>query len=265
LTGIGPAWSLEPELVFYLLLPVLASAAARRTRAMARNERLRAALAAPALLLVVGIASKLIGASADPTVADQWGHNWNTVFERSFLPTADLFALGMAAAVTVVASETGGLRRLRPSRPGLCALLTGFVAVSLHSHSHLGDRAFTTAMGLAFALLVLYVVPAAGSSRPTFARVLETKSLVYLGVISYSIYLWHQPLIFFLRKHGLLATGSLSAISNVMVVLAISAIVSTITYRLVESPAMRRKVPLNRPEHHRVFSVAEPNTVSASP
>jgi peptidoglycan/LPS O-acetylase OafA/YrhL len=52
LTGIGPAWSLAVEVVFYLILPLLAWLAWRLGSARGRSGRVIVALAPPALLLL---------------------------------------------------------------------------------------------------------------------------------------------------------------------------------------------------------------------
>jgi len=265
LTGIGPAWSLEVELVFYLLLPVLASRAAARARRLPPRRRITAALAPAGLLLVLGVSCKLIGAATAHVLSDQWGRSWHAVFERSFLPSADVFSFGMAAAVIMLAADEGRLRRVKRSYLGVGALSSGLLFVSLHAQGRLGDRAFTTAMGLTFGLLLLYVVLTSDRAKPAMTRVLETRVMVYLGMISYSVYLWHQPLVFFLRKHGLLASGNLSAISNVILVLAVTVIASTITYRLVEAPAMRRKAQISSPRHDRALNAPQPETTEAAP
>ena len=61
LTGIGPAWSLAVEAVFYLALPLLVLVAfGLGTRARGFGARVAAALAPAAILLGVGLAGKVV-------------------------------------------------------------------------------------------------------------------------------------------------------------------------------------------------------------
>ena len=65
-------------------------------------------------------------------------------------------------------------------------------------------------------------------------RLLSIRCLVFIGLISYSLYLWHWPLLAYLR----LNCGSPSALS-VSLVLGLSFVVSSIVYQAVENPVRR--------------------------
>lgn len=63
-------------------------------------------------------------------------------------------------------------------------------------------------------------------------------------MISYSIYLWHLPVIFWLMTHHLTVGGSGMALPfNTVLVLGLVLPLSALTYYLVERPAMLRKKP----------------------
>ncbi len=265
-SGIGTAWSLGAELVFYLVLPLLALSAERLARGLRRRDRTLATLAPATVLLTIGVVSKVIAADTSHGVTASWGGagTWHAVFERSFLASADLFSFGMVAAVIVISADAGRLPRWKASYAGAGALLTGVIFSVLNSKQYIGARADTTAMALAFGLLVLYVALPRDPSRPGMTRVLETRVMVYLGVISYSVYLWHEPLILFLHKHGLLAHGKTSFILNVLSVFTVTAGLSAVTYHLVEARAMRHKVPMTSRQAH-VADVIETDAVELAP
>jgi peptidoglycan/LPS O-acetylase OafA/YrhL len=73
-------------------------------------------------------------------------------------------------------------------------------------------------------------------------RVLETRPFVWAGLISYSVFLWHEPIVRWLQGHGLTTGGVTGLVTNTLLLLAITAVLSTLTYRCVELPALRRKV-----------------------
>ena len=79
----------------------------------------------------------------------------------------------------------------------------------------------------ATALIILFC-----SDKSVIGRVLSNKILVFIGLISYSTYLWHQPLFSFSRL------AMLNEPSNLFFILLIltSFILAFITYRLIESP-----------------------------
>jgi peptidoglycan/LPS O-acetylase OafA/YrhL len=57
--------------------------------------------------------------------------------------------------------------------------------------------------------------------------------------VSLSVYLWHFPVMLMLGRLGAMAGDSfLGMIRNVAVVLAVTFVVSTVTYYVVEKPAI---------------------------
>lgn len=249
ITGIGPAWTLCVEVVFYLLLPVLALAAwavARRTSR--RSVKRLVALAPAALLLAVGLSGKAAAAQLVPPVAPYEGflNDWHSVVERSFWCHADLFAFGMVVAVARIDWEDGLLALPRHWRPlALIGGLAGYVLTARATHfgEQLSYSGYNTVMAVVCALLIaLVVLPPVGAARPpAHVRVLEWRPLVAAGVISYSLFLWHEPLVRFMNDRGLTFGGTAGLAANVLVVGAVALLLSTLTYRLVEANALRLK------------------------
>jgi peptidoglycan/LPS O-acetylase OafA/YrhL len=247
LTGIGPAWSLAVEVVFNHALPALGLRAWLLARSAApRRGRRIAALAPAALLLVIGISGKLVAAHfSHGGIYHGWTPDWESVVERSFWCQADLFVFGMGLAVLRVDAEDGLLRFSRNLRPlaGVLGLLA-FVATARMTGlwDELGYSFYNTLMAFAFAcLLALVVLPTRGTRPSLLLRMLETRPFVWAGLISYSVFLWHEPLVHWLEAHGLTAGGTIGFVTNTLVLLAITVILSALTYRWVELPAVQRK------------------------
>src|SRR5690606_23134378 len=78
----------------------------------------------------------------------------------------------------------------------------------------------------------------AGSGRQlAFNKVLSLRLLVLVGLISYSLYLWHWPVLAFYRYAvGTIETVMAGVLFGVMIVLSVC------SYRLVEKPCRRLRL-----------------------
>jgi peptidoglycan/LPS O-acetylase OafA/YrhL len=246
--GIGPAWSLAVEVVFYALLPVLALLAlalARRTST--HRGRLLAVLVPAGLLLVLGLAGKAASAYLVPPLSpfNGWEPDWHSVLERSFLTHADLFAFGMALAVVVTQVQAGRLRVRRGARwAAIVVALAAYLVTAKMTFvdEQLSYSPYNTLMALGCtAFLALVVLPVPGERRSRLVRILEWPPLVAAGLVSYSIFLWHHPLALWLREHDLTFTGAGGFVLNVAILVTVTLALSILTYRFVEYPALRRK------------------------
>ena len=246
-TGINPAWSLTLEYAFYASLPLLGLlmyALLRRTRLTPTTV----ALIPPLILVAIGFVAKLavpalvshFGITSDLMM--NWGPNWVAVYLRSFLASADNFAFGMLAAVIIVVMEKrllreGISRRVRLlSTVGLLPAAVLFVAAILVA----GGQYQTSAVAIAAALMILIMVaPLARGQNSAIARALDTAPMRFVGKVSLSAYLWHFPVLLLLGRWGLMAgDGVPQMFRNIVVGLAATMVISTVTYYLVEKPAI---------------------------
>lgn len=87
-----------------------------------------------------------------------------------------------------------------------------------------GYSAFIPVLGTA--LIIVY-----GTSRTYVGKILSLRVLVFLGLLSYSAYLWHQPFFSFLRHSDikLTATSSLFTVATTF-------LISYFTWKYVEQP-----------------------------
>lgn len=158
---LGPAWSLSAEAQFYLLIALLARWAGANAPAFAR--------------LALGFAGlALLGWIYRQTLPEAWQ------FSRAFLPNATsiYFALGIASAPL-----------LRDSRGGLFALMT-LIAMMLGVLSGNVLRVLTP---LAWALCVAIQKRPDLPALRTIAGLLASRAMLWLGAISYPLYLVNEP------------------------------------------------------------------------
>jgi peptidoglycan/LPS O-acetylase OafA/YrhL len=91
-------------------------------------------------------------------------------------------------------------------------------------------------------LFAAIVIPDAGDPRSRrVVGFLESRPLVAVGVASYSVFLWHLPLIVWLADHGLTLGGWGGLLANTLIVAVPVGLLSALTYRFVEKPALRLK------------------------
>ncbi|HEX8134424.1 MAG TPA: acyltransferase [Actinomycetes bacterium] len=281
LTGIGPAWSLAVEVVFYLVLPLLAVLAWRLARGARTPGALRLAALAPLLvMLVVGLSGKVVAALLMPGSGPSpgWDADWPSVLERSFWANADLFAPGMLLAVLSVDLADGRLtlpvwwRRAAALGIPLIGIPTALLTAPDPSRGwQLSIHAYGAIMAVPAGLLVaLVVLPAGGSGEPSrLARLLQRRPLAAVGTVSYSLFLWHEPLVRWMNQHGLTVGGVGGFVLNLIALATASGFLAALTYRYVEAPALRRKRPRRdgpdpreAPPGARPPSTAAPSTVA---
>ena len=247
LGGITQAWSLCVEVAFYALLPLWALALARRPPSV-RSEFW--ALAGLAAVAVAWNAVVVLGA-ADPGHANT---SRMLIWPPAFF---DHFALGMALAVLSVLAERDGRTphavawvERRPWAAWLGAL-AAFVLVSVGiglSPENRIDAPMTAAQTLARhwlygAVAVGVVLPAVFGppGRGAIRRLLAHPVLLYLGTISYGIFLWHNAPMDRLSD-TLGAQGTWADFGALLAVGAGCAVVAAaLSWRLLERPILRLK------------------------
>jgi peptidoglycan/LPS O-acetylase OafA/YrhL len=174
----GPLWSVAIELQFYALLPILAWLLAKVAgRSYGRTV---------AILVVLGAASAIARQLLAIDVAD-----WTTTLWRFQLPTTFcFFATGMLLAVTRARLEerplTGPL-----AHPGLWLAAAAPLWLAACADARLSlELLCIPAVFLTVGGIVLPLRPWA----PLAA--MRWRPLALLGVVSYSVYVWHWPAIF---------------------------------------------------------------------
>ncbi|HEX3917276.1 MAG TPA: acyltransferase family protein [Caulobacteraceae bacterium] len=87
------------------------------------------------------------------------------------------------------------------------------------------------------ALLII----AAGETGPSVVgRMLSSRPMVFIGLISYSLYLWHWPLIVYQHRWAILYAGSSRLIDHLAIVGA-ALVAATLSWLLVERPFRNRQ------------------------
>lgn len=95
----------------------------------------------------------------------------------------------------------------------------------------------------------------ANHSAPTSAgKLLGMKPVVFVGLISYSLYLWHWPLIVFAKYGGWgRSSWSQAFVAQKLFFLAVIVAISTASWRWIETPFRRRNL---FPDRKKIFLLA---------
>ncbi len=146
------------------------------------------------------------------------------------------FAIGGILAVGVIrANQCKAVNEVISILGVLCVIISLLVASSSH-HSEL-YYLLLTCIGVAG---IIY----SSMDQPTLiARLLSCKLLLYIGALSYSLYLWHWPVIvyynyileFFMASKGESVSDALS-VSSVIIILALTWLLSVLTFKYIENP-----------------------------
>src|SRR5436190_1014715 len=213
-------WTLAVEEQFYLLWPLLFLLAARLTF-LGTAARWRARVTTAAAIIGAGsLAWSVVATEHGP-----FGANFST-FTRGWE-----LALGAQIGIaTTSATELPPLLARAMSAAGVALLVAAFAVIG-----------GTTRLPGAVALLptaATGLLIAGGLARraPLPNRALSLAPLRFLGRISYSIYLWHWPLIVFA---GALYPTLSKTVQVRLLILLVTLAMATLSFYLVEQPGRR--------------------------
>lgn len=239
LCGLPQTWTLATEITFYAMLPVFAFVTARMF------ERRRDGWPGRELLLIAAMiaVSLLLYVIPDSPRHEPW-------FRFSFVGHFDWLGLGLALAVVSVALER------RPSLPSPLALLAARpglsygAALAIYAFTvvvlppvpfplerqvgpYLAMHVCHAAIAVLIMIPVVFGSPNVGLSR----RFLGHPVMVWLGLVSYGMYLWHFSIAYELGVGG--AGGAFGPV--LVLTLALSIPLGAINWYAIEKPTMRLK------------------------
>lgn len=205
-------WSLAVEEQFYLAFPALLYLMHTRKRATL--------LGLVAALAVVSFGLSVWGVNRFPSAA----------FYLASYRTWELM-LGAILALGVFPPPKSRWTGEAISLAGLAAV--GFAVIAFSAATPFpGITALFPCLGAAA------LIHAGGNERSGTRRVLSSRPFVFVGLISYSLYLWHLPIHVFSKYLFDGARGSVQTVS----LIALSFVLAVLSWRFVETPFRRREV-----------------------
>ncbi|OAP42494.1 hypothetical protein AU381_14985 [Sinorhizobium glycinis] len=210
---IGHTWSLSVEEHFYLLWPLVILA----TRALSQLALAR--------FLIVAFVAATAWRIADSLIWQDWYRTYYRFDTR-------MSGLMLGGLIAVMPWRPKPETAAMIGRLAAYVLIIGLLMAPFRSPAFIGWGGMV--VDLAAGGLILSVFSAEATKLHRF---LTLRPLVYLGVISYSVYLWHYPMARLLRYD--LPSGV-----AFLLVAGCSIAVAALSYELVEKPlkSMRRRI-----------------------
>jgi peptidoglycan/LPS O-acetylase OafA/YrhL len=218
-------WSLSVEEQFYAVWPMLLLL----VTLVARRISLRMCLGA---VLVLIIAASFTWSVVETGQDGVWAY---------FSPLTRAWELAAGGLIAVAAPLVGRIPRKIALLIGYVGLVGVVLSGTLYSArtSYPGDAVALPVLGTA-----LVIIAGSALSGEGVERLLRIRPVQWLGARSYSLYLWHWPILVIAAER--LGKTTLPVWQNLLWLLVALA-ASMISYRLIENPVRRAKFLVKRP------------------
>ncbi|WP_158611079.1 acyltransferase family protein [Aurantiacibacter spongiae] len=208
-------WSLAVEEQFYLVFPVLLVALSGRHR----HQRLRVLAALCAISFAISV----------------WGAH-RVQMMAFYLSPLRLWELGLGSLLALGAIPPATDRRWCEAG-GIAGLFLIAASIALLTE----NSPFPGLAALPVCLGTVLLIWSGASGTSLAARLLSLRPFVLIGLVSYSLYLWHWPLIVLFRLR--LSSADLP-LSVALMAIGLSFVFAWLSWRYVEQPFRRPRKPV---------------------
>lgn len=222
-------WSLGVEEQFYLAWPIVMGALL-----ILWWRRKRTTIA----IVALAVTGAWILSAAWPAMHDQTLNSFSDVF---YLPWFRAWELGIGALAAFLVAQPKLKAKLEKKRLGkssragsiaYLALLIGLFVSLVASKSNLNPAIYALASVLITVALILF-----GTAHQNSDRISGNPFLLFFGKISYSLYLWHWPLLSLM-----LSAGIVLSLWSGLGLLSVSIVAALITWKYIENIFLSKKI-----------------------
>ena len=206
-------WSLSVEEQFYILFPIVLLVTFKYFRKYLIH------------ILILGFFTSLGLA--------EWGSRNHPSFNFYVLPTRgwELLAGSILAYLEITNGKRSENKTLNLILPTLGLLLIG------HSILFFNDETFHPSLYTLSPIIGVCLIIWFSNKNEIITKILSTKLFVGIGLISYSLYLWHYPIFAFIKTTGLV----MGNMTYKLLLIPILLICSVISYYFAEKPFRNKK------------------------
>jgi peptidoglycan/LPS O-acetylase OafA/YrhL len=225
---IGHLWSLSVEEQFYLLWPVVLIALLKLRLSPARGALLVGAM-------IVGIICWRTFLDLSGSSDSRMYFATDTRFDQLLIGC--LLAIGYVRAPGVLEKSK---RFFIPTAMGAVT----FLVWRILSRNLVSAWSFKIGFTLFAASTAIVIGALVTNTSPALNRVLSTKLLVSLGLVSYSLYLWHPAVYTFVTRFT--PAADWSRFVSIPLEVSLSIVAAVASYRLIEMPFLKKRRHLQR-------------------
>jgi peptidoglycan/LPS O-acetylase OafA/YrhL len=123
----------------------------------------------------------------------------------------------------------------------LAILVTAYSSTSGLTQLNSGYLSYFIAFGLIPSVALIVLGVAILNETQSGSTGACSRYFVYLGLLSYGVYLFHMPIFDVVQKYALLLNIQMANESTTLLVLCITVLLSHVTYKYIELPFLRRR------------------------
>lgn len=164
--------------------------------------------------------------------------------EASFyLPFTRAWELMVGSTISLAGTKLISGKRIVREVVSISGMICIALPALLYTHTTLfpGFSALPVCLGTGLVIWSLGGLKES-DAKPIIYKILISRPFVFIGLISYSLYLWHWPVFAFSRYWSFMPWGK----EQILILLAVSFILAVLSWRFIEQPFRTRRLSASR-------------------